>query len=81
MNSEHKHSTSDNPIIVKEFLDDKHALLYDSEVAAEIMVDIINGMSFCGHCNSDDWGHVGFTIYLDQLYDPGKTIESIDAEK
>jgi len=36
---------------------------------------------FCRYCNSDDCGHVGFTIYLDELHGPGETIESIDAEE
>lgn len=81
LNSEHKHSTLNNPIIVKEFLNDKYALLYDSGVASDVKVEIINGVPFCRYCNSDDCGHVGFTINLDQLYGPGKTIESIDAEE
>lgn len=79
--SGHKRSILHNPIIVKEYTNDKYAILYDGVAATDVTVDIVNGVPFCRYCNSDDCGHVGFTIYLDELHGPGETIESIDAEE
>jgi hypothetical protein len=81
LSSEHKNSALYNPITVKEFINDKHVLLYDSVAATDVTVDIIKGVPFCRFCDSDDCGHVGFTIYLDGLHGPGETIESIDTKE
>jgi len=80
LNSENKHSSTDNPIIVKEFVNDKYALLYDSVTDTDVIVVLNDGVPFCKRCNSDECVHVGFIICLEHLHGRGETIESIDAE-
>src|SRR5919198_6724045 len=69
MNSENKKSiTSDNPIVLLKFVNDKHTILYDTDLHSEVDVQINEGVPYCKHCKSDDCSHVGFAVCVEQLY-------------
>src|SRR5919198_2704340 len=69
MNSDNKKSiTSDNPIALLKFVNDKHTILYDTDLHSEIDVQINQGVPYCKHCKSDDCSHVGFAVCVEQLY-------------
>jgi hypothetical protein len=69
MNSENKKSiTSDNPIILLKFVNDKHTILYDTDLHSEIDVEINEGVPYCKYCKLDDCSHVGFAVCLEELY-------------
>lgn len=69
MNSEDKKSlTSDNPIVLVKFVNDKHTMLYDTDMQSEIYIEIENGVPYCKHCKADDCSHVGFAICVEQFY-------------
>ena len=69
MNSEDKKSlTSDNPIVLVKFVNDKHTILYDTDLQSEIYIEIDNGVPHCKHCKADDCSHVGFAICVEQFY-------------
>jgi hypothetical protein len=69
LGSDDKMSTSKNPIILKQFECNKHAVLYDNTLGKDVIVETHQGVPFCKTCNTDDCGHVGFTILLDQKYE------------
>jgi hypothetical protein len=69
LGSDDKMSTSKNPIILKQFECNKHAVLYDNTLGKDVIVETRQGVPFCKTCNTDDCGHVGFTILLDQKYE------------
>jgi hypothetical protein len=84
MNSDVKKSlsSSDNPIILKRFVNDKYTILHDTCLSRDVGVKITEGIPFCKYCNSDDCAHVGFAICVEQLYghrrgEEEKTIEDI----
>jgi hypothetical protein len=64
-----KMSTSNNPIILKQFEPNRHTVLYDNTLHHNVIVETHNGVPFCKTCNADDCGHVGFTILLEQKYE------------
>ena len=66
--------TSNNPIILKEFVSNKYSILYDNNIGKEVIVETYNGIPRCNLCNVDDCGHVGFTICLEQKYDNEGTV-------
>lgn len=69
MNSEDKKSlTSDNPLVLVKFVNDKHTILYDTDLQSEIFIGIENGVPYCKHCKLDDCSHVGFAIGVEQFY-------------
>ena len=76
LNSQDKNSTAtyNNPIILKEFVNNKYSILYDNNLAHDIIVERHDGVPRCRTCNADDCGHVGFTICLEQKYDTDGTI-------
>jgi hypothetical protein len=80
LNSNHKNSTFENPIIVKNFLNDKSTVLWDNTILAEVHVETKDGVPVCEYCEADDCAHVGFTICLEQLHGKGQTLDSIEAE-
>ncbi len=69
MNSENKKSiTSDNPIVLLTFVNDKHTILYDTDLHSEVDVQINEGVPYCRYCKLDDCSHVGFAVCVEQLY-------------
>jgi hypothetical protein len=57
----------DTPLILRKFIKDKQAILYDKNLGSEIDVEIKEGFPFCSYCDLPDCSHVGFTISLEQL--------------
>ena len=56
------------PIIMKDFIEDKKAVLQDNFSQKEdIIVDIVEGIPFCNECRSNDCAHVGFTICAEEM--------------
>jgi hypothetical protein len=69
MNSENKKSiTSDNPIVLLKFVNDKHTILYDTDLHSKVDVEINEGIPYCRYCNLDDCSHVGFAVCVEELY-------------
>ncbi len=69
MNSENKKSiTSDNPIVLLTFVNDKHTILYDTDLHSEVDVQINEGVPYCRYCKLDDCSHVGFAVCVEELY-------------
>jgi hypothetical protein len=69
MNSENKRSiTSDNPIVLLKFVNDKHTILYDTDLHSEVDVQINEGVPYCKYCKLDDCSHVGFAVCVEELY-------------
>jgi hypothetical protein len=69
MNSENKKSiTSDNPIVLLKFVNDKHTILYDTDLHSEVDVQIDKGVPYCKYCKLDDCSHVGFAVCVEELY-------------
>jgi hypothetical protein len=69
-----KSATTNNPIILKEFVNNKYSILYDINLGHYVIVVTHDGVPRCRTCNADDCGHVGFAICLDQKYDNDGTI-------
>ena len=69
LGSDDKMSTSSNPIIIKQFVRSRYAVLYDNTLGQDMIVETHDGVPFCKSCNTDDCGHVGFTILLEQKYE------------
>jgi hypothetical protein len=74
LGSEDKTSALNNPIILKQFVDNKYTILYDNTLSHDVIVETHEGVPFCKSCNTDDCGHVGFTILLEQKYENDGTI-------
>jgi hypothetical protein len=74
LGSDDKTSASDNPIILKQFVNNKYTTLYDNTLSDDVIVETHEGVPFCKSCNTDDCGHVGFTILLEQKYENDGTI-------
>jgi hypothetical protein len=69
MNSENKKSiASDNPIILLKFINDKHTILFDTDLHSEVDVQINEGVPYCKYCKLDDCSHVGFAVCVEELY-------------
>jgi len=62
-----KSLTSDNQIVLIRFVNDVHAVLYDTSLSKEIEVRLTSGIPYCNFCKSDDCAHIGFTICVEQL--------------
>ena len=58
------------PIILKDFIEDKKAVLYDNFLKKEVVVDIVEGVPFCEECRSNDCAHVGFAICTEEMKRP-----------
>lgn len=69
LGSDDKMSSSSNPIILKQFVRNRYAILYDNTLGHSVTVETHDGVPFCKSCNTDDCGHVGFTILLEQKYE------------
>jgi hypothetical protein len=69
LGSDNKMSASSNPIILKQFVRNRYAILYDSTLCRDVIVETHDGVPFCKSCNADDCGHIGFTILLEQKYE------------
>jgi hypothetical protein len=69
LGSDDKTSASGNPIILKQYKHNKYAVLYDNTIDKDVTVETHAGIPFCKTCNTDDCGHVGFTILLDQKFE------------
>ena len=54
LSSEDKNSSVNNPIILKEFVSNKYALLYDSTISKEVIVETNEGVPRCKSCNTDN---------------------------
>jgi hypothetical protein len=74
LSSEDKESKN-NPINLKEFVNNKYAILYDNNLADDVIVQTHDGIPQCRSCHTDDCAHVGFTICLEQKYDHGGTLD------
>ena len=74
LGSDDKTSGSNNPIILKQFVNNKYAILYDNILRQDVIIETHEGVPFCKSCNTDDCGHVGFTILLEQKYENDGTI-------
>lgn len=74
LGSEDKTASSNNPIILKQFVANKCTILYDNTISHDVIVEIHEGVPFCKTCNTDDCGHVGFTILLEEKYENDGTI-------
>ena len=70
LNSDDKRSLSfaDNPIVLLKFINDKHTILHDTRLHAEVDVEISKGIPYCKYCKEDDCAHVGFAVCVEQLY-------------
>jgi len=69
MNSENKKSiTSDNPIVLLKFVNDKHTILYDTDLHSEVDVQINEGVPYCKYCKLEDCSHVGFAVCIEEFY-------------
>ena len=70
LNSEDKRSlsSSDNPMVLLKFINDKHTVLYDTHLHSEVEVEIKKGIPYCKYCKEDDCSHVGFAIEVEQLF-------------
>jgi hypothetical protein len=70
LNSKDKKSLSsiDNPMVLLKFVNDKHTILHDTYLQAEVDVEINKGIPYCKYCKEDDCAHVGFAICVEQLY-------------
>jgi hypothetical protein len=71
LNVEDKHSLA-IPIILKDFIEDKKAVLQDNILKKEVVVDIVEGVPFCEECRSNDCAHVGFAICTEEMKRPSK---------
>jgi hypothetical protein len=69
-----KSATTNNPVILKEFVNNKYTVLYDANLGHDVIVETHDGVPSCTSCNADDCGHVGFTICVEQKYDNDGTI-------
>ncbi len=82
LNSEDKRSLSsiDNPIVLLKFINDRHTILYDTNLHAEVDVEINEGIPYCKCCKEEDCAHVGFAICVEQSYGHrrGETEERIE---
>lgn len=70
LNSQDKRSlaSTDNPIVLLKFVNDKHTILYDTHLHVETDVEINKGIPYCKYCKEDDCAHVGFAVCVEQLY-------------
>lgn len=69
LNSEDKKSlSSENPIVLLKFMNDKQTILYDTNLHKQLEVEICNGVPICNCCKEDDCAHVGFAIEVEQLF-------------
>jgi hypothetical protein len=69
LNSEDKKSlSSENPIVLLKFMNDRHTVLYDTNLHKQLEVEIYNGVPICKYCEADDCAHVGFAIEVEQLF-------------
>jgi hypothetical protein len=82
LNSEDKQSLSstDNPIVLLKFVNDKHTILYDTRLCKEVDVEISKGVPFCRYCKEDDCAHVGFAVCIEQLCGHRRTRKEETAE-
>ena len=75
LSSEDKQTnTNNNPIILKEFVNNNYTKLYDTDLDHDVIVETHDGVPKCRSCNADDCGHVGFTICVEQKYDNDGTL-------
>jgi hypothetical protein len=44
-------------------------VLYDNTFNHDVIVETDDGVPFCKSCNTDDRGHVGFNILLEQKFE------------
>jgi hypothetical protein len=66
-NQQYSTNSLDTPLILRKFIKDKQAILYDRNLGSEIDVEIKEGVPFCSNCDLPDCSHVGFTISLEQF--------------
>jgi hypothetical protein len=52
--SDNKTSSSKNPIILKQFESNKHAVQYDNTLGKAVVVETHQGVPFCKTCDTDD---------------------------
>ena len=69
LGSDDKMSALSNPIILKQFVRNRITVLHDSTLGHDVTVETHDGVPFCKSCDTDDCGHVGFTILLEQKYE------------
>jgi hypothetical protein len=74
LSSEDKQSTN-NPIVLKEFVNNKYAILYDNNLANDVIVQTHSGIPRCKTCHTEDCAHIGFTICVEQKYDNEGTLD------
>jgi hypothetical protein len=65
--SDKKSLKSGNPMVLRKFVNDVYALLYDTKLSEEVEVRLTDGIPYCNYCKSDECIHVGFTIWVEQL--------------
>jgi hypothetical protein len=66
-NQQYPTNSLDTPLLLRKFIKDKQAILYDKNLGSEIDVEIKEGVPFCSYCDLPDCSHVGFAISLEQL--------------
>jgi hypothetical protein len=66
LNAEDKRSLA-LPITMREFMEDRKAVLRDNILQKDIIVDIVEGIPYCNQCRSNDCAHVGFAICAEQM--------------
>ena len=63
-----KSLSGENLIVLLKFMNDRHTILYDTNLHTQLEVEINNGVPFCKYCKQDDCAHVGFAICVEQLF-------------
>ena len=65
---------TDNPIVLLKFINDIHIILYDTNLHAEVEVEINQGIPRCKYCKeAHDCAHVRFAICVEQSYGHRRT--------
>jgi hypothetical protein len=74
LGSDDKMSTTKNSLTLREFAENRWAIFYDNTLGHDVLIETRDGVPICKSCNSDDCGHVGFTILLQQKYENDGTL-------
>jgi hypothetical protein len=68
LSSTEDNKSTDTPIVVKHILKDKFIIFHDRDLSKDITVVFRDCIPWCGGCEADDCGHVGFAICLKQYH-------------
>ena len=56
------------PIVLLKFINDKHTILHDTNLHAEVDIMRNKSIPYCKYCKEDDLAHVGFAIEVEQPF-------------